>query len=213
MDKKHDKRDLQKDLKEVFLLRRDIREDLDTAAGFLSNYYEKKRNRTIRMVSIIAASAAILVICIWSLGPSLITIDSNQLYSEFYSRFDPDVFTRDLDDMTELDKGIVAYKTGRNDQALEAFNKLEIDNTQTLMFYKSLALLDECQYEEANQIMEDLSKQGDFMLSEVYWYLTLINLRKEDYGAARDYLRILKQTDPKAHKQDIRKIKRRIRIR
>ncbi|MCK5821033.1 MAG: hypothetical protein KAH17_04065 [Bacteroidales bacterium] len=209
------KKDFQEDLKEVLLLREKVSKDLDVASDILLTYYKQKRNRTIRNLSIVVSAVAVLTICVWSLGPSLVKMDASQQFTEAYSRFDPDVFTRDLDKKSELEMAIIAYKLGENDRALSIFNQEFPDSAknQTFAFYKSLVLLEAGKYGESKDILNILKQKTDFMPAEVYWYLALIELKEENYRASRAYLKKMKQIDSEVHAHGYAKLYRKIRFR
>jgi tetratricopeptide (TPR) repeat protein len=211
----NEKKDLQKELKEVFQIRREIKENLDVSDRFLSDYHNMKKTRIIRAFFISTSAAAIFLFSVLTFSPLMKKIDSDQIFTRFYSRYDPDVITRDNDLKTELNQGIIEYKTGRIEQSLEIFNKYDLENSSNpaYRFYKSLALIEMEQYNQAEVILEDLRIDGDFMPSEVYWYLVLINLKRGDHLTVRDYIQTIKQIDPQAHKKECRQIKRRIRFR
>jgi hypothetical protein len=61
--------------------------------------------------------------------------------------------------------------------------------------------------------LDRLAEKGGFMMSEVYWYLALIELNLGKYENCRNYLILVNQEDPEAHKNEIRKIRREIRFR
>ncbi len=210
-----EKKNFQEDLKEVFLLREKVSKDLDVASNILLTFYKQKRNRTIRNLSIAVSAVAVLTICAWSLGPSLVKMDTDQQFTEAYSRFDPDVFTRNLDEKSELEMGIIAYKLGENDRALSIFNQEYPDSAknQTFAFYKSLVLLEAGKYSESKAILINLKQKADFMPAELYWYLALIELKEKNYKASRAYLKTMKQIDSEAHAHGYTKLYRKIRFR
>ena len=140
---------------------------------------------------------------------------SSDLFNDYYTAFDPDIEYREHDLVNDFNIGIYHYVEGQSAQALEIFNKLkhELSGDPSFEFYYSLVLIDNQQYDLAKEKLEELGDLGDFMLPEVYWYLALLEINKENFKKGREYLSLIKDEDSKAHSNEVRKLKRIIRFR
>jgi tetratricopeptide (TPR) repeat protein len=215
MDNKEDKRDLEKDLKEVFKLRRKIKQDREYLEDLFSKFEKGKSTKTRRILRISSAAAAILLISLWVLSPVIINPDSGKLYNRYYQSFDPDLLTRDEGQLELVEKGILAYKSGEIITALEILSQLEKVNpdNREVTFFHALALLENNQPDLAREKLEVLEKESDFMPVEVLWYLGLIELKSGNYDKTRELFERIKELDPDSYKKEIRRIRWNIRFR
>ena len=206
---------LEQDLKEVFLIRKKLCEDYDSATEFVSNFHIDRRRKRIRIISIGSSLAAFLILAFWLFAPLAAPNNPEDIYFSYYSQIDADINLRDTGEYSIFDKGIQAYSDGNNPLAIELFGLVEQDlkSSPKFIFYLSLTLLDSGDIDEAKINFEGLLEQGNFMQSEVCWYLSLMEIKSGKYETAKRLLAKMKQIDPKAHRKDRHRIIRVIRFR
>jgi len=86
-------------------------------------------------------------------------------------------------------------------------------DSQVAEFFLSLAYLDSGQESMAKTGLENLHSEGIFIQPEIYWYLSLIDLKEGDFDSAKQNLKSLKKLDASFKKKQVRKLRRKLRFR
>ena len=210
---KNTKIDLEDALTELVELRHNIQKDVNLGHELLEEIRreERIRNRAIGVVSI----SAILAMAIWVFGASFFRLDPELTFENYYSRMNPDLLTRDGGNDNILTKAIQTYQHGESESAIEMLASSEVHNidSQVAEFFLSLAYLDSGQESMAKTGLENLHSEGIFIQPEIYWYLSLIDLKEGDFDSAKQNLKSLKKLDASFKKKQVRKLRRKLRFR
>ncbi|MEA1875246.1 MAG: hypothetical protein U9N86_00130 [Bacteroidota bacterium] len=214
MSKENNKKiDLEDALTELVELRHNIQKDVNLGHELLEEIRreERIRNRTIGVVAI----AAILAMAMWVFGPSFLNLDPVLTFDNHYSRMNPDLLTRDGGTDNILTKAIQAYQNGESESAVEMLASSEAHNidSQVAEFFLALAYLDSGQLNLAKSSLENLLSEGILIQPEISWYLSLINLKEEDFDSAKQNLKSLKKVDAGFKEKEVRKLRQKLRFR
>lgn len=206
------KKNIEESLEELFRLKVKISSDVDLARDLLN---EIEREKRIKRVIMLTSVAAVFLLALWVTGPLLTKFDSNQLYSEYYSKLEADINLRTPRPGDSLKLAIMHYNSGNASEAIESLGKIMVidDQKGLVSLYTALSLIELSNYQSAKPILEGMLEDGKLVQPEAYWYLALISLKNGKLEAARSNLKGLKKIDKKYRPKDVRKILRKIRFR
>lgn len=166
---------------------------------FIKTENNNNTNTSSKIIQInwIRWAAAVLVLgaVTWLIWSSL-SFDSQKIYATHFTPYPNDLVSIERaaapssaeDD--PLKKAFIAYQNNEFDKAVRQFDQLLAStSSDSLLFFKAVALLSKGDTELAINILEELNKKEDWRYNEaVRWYLALSYLKLQQTDQARSLL-------------------------
>jgi tetratricopeptide (TPR) repeat protein len=203
------------DLNHIGRRKQQISETLAFTRKVHKLYLARRRGAQIRLwSSILAGAAAVLWLALVVL-PSFVAIDGTSEYNMLYSKFEPELATRDDGPKENLTEILSMYKEGQNESALAQFDSLLglHPKNMKLLFFKGLVEIELHQSDQAIRIFKQVIQEGGALETYSRWYLALIFLKLENFSACREQLAILREMEDYPDKNKVDRLYRKLRFR
>ena len=154
-----------------------------------------KENTKIVQLKWIRWAAAVMVLGIVTWGVWIqFSFNPQKLYAAHFSTYPNDLVRveRSSAETDPLQRAFVAYQDQKFDSAIKQFDELLVSSSSdSLLFFKAVALLSKGDTELATNIFEDLNTKEDWQYTEaVRWYLALSYLK---FGQTKNAKSLLEQ--------------------
>lgn len=157
----------------------------DNLKNISDTYFNKPENksRTIRLKPWQYAIAASIVVIF---GLLVIMNDSTPAYAD-YADFNNISLTERGENDELLSKAEKTFNEGNYEEAIQYFDQILIEdaNYKEIQLYKSIALIETNQYDDADELLSVLSTGTSVFKYDAMWYLALSKLKQKKYEQCR----------------------------
>ncbi len=141
----------------------------------------------------IAASVAVLIALGWLVLLNQ-TGTTDQLYATYFEKYPNTEYTitrGDASDGSLKRKAFEAYEAEDYENAILFFRQMDATDETYVPFYLAQAYMGAEDWDEAEDLLNPLSRENSKYASEAMWYLALVELRQDEEAIAAETLKTL----------------------
>jgi len=167
-----------------------------------SNHFSKKTNTKPKVISIQSKWFSIAALLVVFMGIWFLSNPGNPSYLE-YNQHENANFVERSENNQNVVEAQNYFNAKQYKKANEAFAKIELNGKTDVQLFYAISLIETNQFDDANALLQDISKGESVYVNDAFWYLALASLKQKKYVECKKYVTKITDDSEKYNKAQI----------